>query len=193
MDFPTELWKEISLYLPYNYLAVNKSLLQLYNENWCQNKVLSKYPNCKKHNNTWETLYKRSLKSGNIMLYHSDGNIINYNCPKECFKTTSKNVYRRLILTFDGDLFSYEKDNNQFTLLDENVTDISGYIYIKNNELYDYEFDKKLVIRSEEKFIALVISDEEEYAAITNNKFYYYCEYNDISLSIENKNNIKLI
>jgi hypothetical protein len=68
MNIPIELWKEISLLLPYNHLALNKKFIFLYGENWCHDKLLLQYPNCKQYND-WIATYKRSLKVGKFILY----------------------------------------------------------------------------------------------------------------------------
>lgn len=72
MELLTELWREISLLLPRHHLALNKKFISFYDEKWYRNRVLSRYPNCKKHDNSWEYLYKRSLKSGKFYYYDRD-------------------------------------------------------------------------------------------------------------------------
>lgn len=187
MNIPIELWKEISLFLPHNHLSLNKEFISLYDENWCHDKLLLQYPNCKQYDN-WITTYKRSLKVGEFILYNKSEMIQYHN---KQIKITRKNQHDDMFLTFDGDLyFSIRLD---CTLLSTNVTDICSYTYIKSNEWYDCEFDEKLIVKSEENFISIAASGEEDFAAITDNIFYFWCQYDNELIRIENKNNIKMV
>lgn len=42
---PLEIWKEISLLLPYNHLSLSTSLQEIYKEDWFKLKLNLKYPN----------------------------------------------------------------------------------------------------------------------------------------------------
>jgi hypothetical protein len=117
MELPFEIWKEISLLLPYNFLAISKAVQTIYDESWFEKKVKTKYPNCKQHDNSWEFLYKRSLKSGKIFCYCGEFSQDLY--VKGIKMSNFNNCYYSL-LTFDGDLYTYDiKDN--LILMDSNI------------------------------------------------------------------------
>jgi len=61
-----DIWKEISLYLPYNVLALSSEFIKIYDESWFKSKLLRKHTNVNTIS-TWKNLYKKSLKSGNII------------------------------------------------------------------------------------------------------------------------------
>lgn len=186
MNIPIELWREISLLLPRHHLAVNKEFLSFYDENWYRDKILSQYPNCKKHDNSWKYLYKRSLKITKKAFFIGEFHIY------FIIKIVHMSDYNQeFFLTFDGDLYCCDK---YFTvkLIDINVTDIGHYTYIKEKEWYEYITDKDLIEKSEEKFIAVASDCGADYAAITDNLFYYRYDYNYHIKKIENKNNLSL-
>lgn len=177
-----DVWKEISLYLPYNFLALSKSTLTIYDESWFKDKIILKYPNCKKHNNSWESLYKRSLKSGKIIDYYCE---ISTECIKVAFYENTVDI----ILTFDDDLYRYAGSDPQ-VLIDSNVKDIAENTYIKDYEWHVTNGNNFFVIESEEKFLA-VSTGFSDNIAITENKIYYFC--NDKIITIDSPGNVNII
>lgn len=175
-----DIWREISLLLPYLKLAINKNLLTLYDDTWFRDKL-----KCKQHNNSWKLLYKRSLQSGIFVDRYSDDML-----PVEGVKIAGKERFCQLILTFDRTLYFYNSISKDLTVMDENVTDICNNYYIKGQEWYDCEFENKLVTKSKEDFLMVVASNMDDCAAITNNIFYFW-DYELIE--IKDCNLVKLI
>jgi hypothetical protein len=213
MDIPLEVWREISLFLPLNFLSISKSLIKIYDESWFQEKVLLQYPNCKKHdknsvlfslettevvsNNSWEYLYKRSLKSG--IIYHIINNkvfdkLLVMKGMKIC-ESLEGMINYRMILTFDGDLIYYNENTEETRLIDSNVKDITDGAYIKNNELYMlwYHRQPKLIVRSESPFLAIADNSDIFIGAITNDTFYYYSLHSENYSSYECEGCIDLV
>lgn len=182
-----DIWREISLLLPYHHLAVNREFLKLYNDLWFQDKINRKHSSYKK-NHDWKLLYKWSLQSG--IFIHRRSNIEH---PIEGIKIATKERYCQLILTFDRTLYFYNIITKDLIMLDENVSDVCNNYYIKEQEWYECEFENKLVTKADEKFLMVVTSDLDDCAAITGNIFYYWCLYDNELISIENKGIIKLI
>ena len=165
---PFEIWKEISLILPYNHLAVSKELNKIYEEDWFEKKVKLRYPYCKQHDNSWRFLYQRSLKSGTIV-----------SCGKSVVNTNLEGIKRStyynadlLTLTFDGNL--YFSNTLVDILIDENVLDIGVDCYIKKYEWYVlFETGFILVAENDEPFLSCLYFSGY-YLAITKNKIYQY-------------------
>ena len=191
-----DIWRSISLYLQFNCLNLNRELSIIYDQSWFKDKLTIQYSDIiSKHNNSWEWLYKRSLKSGQIFRYNEDKNIIKKLCPINAIKISEirsewilslKEDLERykinMILTFDGDLHTFYKLGKYIgpTLIDTNVIDIDDNTYIKNNEWYVFPerrkrelSDKILVISSTTNFLA-VASEDNFVAAITKDYFYCY-------------------
>lgn len=186
MNIPLEIWKEVSLYFPYNFLTISTELTEIYDESWFEKKVKFRYPNCKQHNNSWEFLYKRLLKSGKIHLYE---NVV-VSLDMDGIKRSDVNLHWYSILTFDGDLCTSYKRGN-LTLLDTNVLDIHSVNYIKNNEWYHWYNGKQLICKSDNSFISCLYYDHF-CLAITINQIYQY-EIDTKNLIIINFPNIKKI
>jgi hypothetical protein len=207
-----DIWKLISLYLPYNELNLNRKLSGIYDESWFKDKL--NYPNIKSIN-SWEWLYKRSLKSGQIFRYNENKNttkkLLSINAIKisemqsEWILSLNEgfedyNVY--MILTFNGDLYSFYKSRkyiSDLTLIDTNVIDINDNTYIKNNEWYvfpertnDKISDKILVTSSDTNFLAIA-SDGNNIATITEDYFYCYNINNGNKRVYNWPNNVNLI
>jgi len=205
MDLPLDIWKLISLYLDFNQLALNNTLKIIYDEDWFKNKILMKYPNCKQYDHTWKDLYKRSLKSGNIveLRYYEGKYTSEAFFPSlgknaiEGFKIAQIDNYFYMILTFDGDLYSSYLEGRVWInkLLDSNVKDITDRSYIKENKWYlvDYNHETftKLILETDENFIALANSDEFA-CAITKDKLYCYYMHEELIIVDNCNNNIDL-
>ena len=204
MELPLDIWKLISLYLDFNQLALSKELWKIYDDEWFKNKLCMEYPNCKQNNNSWKELYKRSLKSGNILkLRHYDGKykseellFSSYDNAIQGFKIAEIDYYFYMILTFDGDLYSSFLQGDMWInkLLDSNVSDITNNSYIKENKWYLLDYNHEilitLILQTNDNFIAVTHTDEH-ICAITNNKL--YCYGDDELKIIDNCNdNVKL-
>jgi hypothetical protein len=190
MDIPLEIWKEISLSLPYNFLAISTKLIKIYDESWFEKKIKIKYPNCKQYNK-WEFLYKRSLKSGEIYKYDSSTNLM-YTMNVEGIKISSFGHYTPSILTFDGDLYIYDIIGN-CKLIDNNVLDFDKTTYIKNNEWYRRILEEIYFITfSNETFISCLIHDGYS-LAITSSKIYQYDNILGKLVIIDFDNAVKII
>lgn len=170
MNIPLEVWREISLYLPLNVLALSKILMDIYDESWFKDKILIKHENCKQYDNMWESLYKRSLKSGLISIL--DRHFVLHSLNFEGVKIAELCVRGFIILTFDGDLYGYD-GTSEIRLIDCNVKDISDDTYIKNHEWYFiYEnLATRLITWSKIPFLSVAYTDDFT-AAITENTLY---------------------
>lgn len=176
MNIPFEIWREISLLLPYNFLSLSKEFILLYDQSWFESKVKIRYSNCKKHKESWEQLYKKSLKSGKIIKNDK------HHLPIEGIKAANLewDIDYDLILTFDGDLIKYNPSNGEIILLDSNVIDICDYAYIKEHEFYIInQNDSTLFAKSEEPFLAIA-NNFDNMAAITKSSLYHY----DLNISL---------
>lgn len=168
-----DIWKEISLYLPYNHVAVTKSLLEIYDESWFKSKVLLQYPSCSQ-NNKWEYLYRKLLQSGNIMKYNIDDNTVE-SLLTEGIKIAGCDTFGRtdLILTFDGNLFVRDRGTGSTKLVDNNVKDIDESSYIKEYEWYFIdEGGSRLMMKSEQALI-MIESTSDHIGVITETNFYH--------------------
>ena len=179
-----DIMREISYnLLPYK-LSLSIELNNIYDENWFKNKLLSKYPDCKKNKNLWKELYKKSLKSGYIYMYVNDvgEKIINI----EGIKVSSMNN-NLLILTFYGDLYVFNDENLQTELIDIDVNDIDGNSYIKGNKFYCINDNKnsiQLITEADTDFISVLKVGSYCYCAITKDKFYYLMQQMSQELKI---------
>jgi len=187
-----DVWRLISLYLPFNHLNINKEIGVIYDQSWFKNKLIMKYDHVNGYN--YELLYKRSLKSGQIFKYNEDKNKVNKLLSDEAIKISeieadwilsvkedfdSFKIY--LVLTFDGNLYSFKKFKkyiSKLTLIDIDVIDIDNNTYIKKNEWYVYPerktnkiSDKRLI--NGNNFLA-VASEDNFICAITKDNFYCY-------------------
>lgn len=188
-QFPIDILREISLFLPHYYLSLSKQLDEIYNESWFKYKVLSKHPKCKVDKFSWKDLYKRSLKQGQIFSYIE--NEENVALPIEGIKV-SYLEYNLMVLTFDGDLWSCGRYNQQKVLIDVSVTDICFNSYIKGNELYinssKYNISKRIEAKND--FISIRNNNDITISAITKDKLYDY-DINSNKINIINCNNNK--
>jgi hypothetical protein len=127
IDYPFDLWKEISLHCPYNFFALNKTLQTIYDESWFRDKLTLNH--------------KNSLKSGNIRIM--TGLVISADViPIKGIKLVIMKNFNCLILTFDGDLFYFD-NSRKITLIDTDVKDVTENFYIKNYEPYRIHPDMK--------------------------------------------------
>jgi len=191
-----DILRLISLYLPFNFLNINKKLSNIYDESWFKDKLLFQYDNIINNNYTWEWLYRRSLKSGEIFLYNEDHcniqKICNINGIKICEITSNfvlsikedlEKFKFNMVLTFTGDLYSFYRDKeyvSDLILIDTDVIDIDDNAYIKNNQLYVFPertnktiTAKILAVTSDSNFIA-VASKDNYITALTTTNFYCY-------------------
>jgi hypothetical protein len=175
-DIPREVVYQISLLLPYNFLSLNKDLSRIYDESWFESKIKQKYSNCKQHDNSWEFLYRRMLKSGKIFMYRGK-NMHNLYAPVEGIKGSGINHRYQSILTFDGDLYTYDIYGNM-QLLDSNVININSATYIKKNEWYRWtEINhkaKSYLITTGKNYFLSCLYYSDNFFAITNEKIYQY-------------------
>lgn len=215
-----DIWRIISFNLPFNSLNLNKELSSIYNLSWFKDKLLVQYPGfINKHNNSWEWLYKRSLKSGKIFKYNENKNTTKQIClinaikiseinPKwDLFLEEDFNYYKvNIVLTFDGDLYTFHRSKNyisDLTLIDTNVIDIDDNTYIKNNKWYLFperindKITEKIVVLSNYSNFLGVSSEDNYICAITKDTFYCYNLYTEREtqrLKIHNcLNNVNLI
>jgi len=188
-----DVWRLISLYLPFNHLNINKEFSVIYDQSWFKNKLIMKYGDTI-NNHDWEWLYKRSLKSGQIFKYDEDKNKVKKLLSDEAIKISEieaewilslkedfDNFKIYLVLTFDGNLYSFKKFKkyiSKFTLIDTDVINIDDNTYIKKNEWYVYPerktnkiIDKYLIDGN--NFLA-VASEDNFICAITKDHFYCY-------------------
>lgn len=189
------MFGEISLLLPYLKLALNKDLSRLYDDSWFQDKINKKH-SYYKNAFCWKTLYKRSLKSGKFMLSGYDNHLIDNEFPIEGIKIAEAEWrYYQFILTFDGNLYKHFEQTHELEFVDDNVTDIDNFTYIKDNKWYYHERPSiYLIVESDESFISVTKSRcDGHYAAITKNKFYFYYQPHKELLIINSKNNVKLV
>lgn len=182
MNIPLEIWRDISLHLPYNFLALSKELIKIYDESWFEKKVKMKYPNCRQ--NDWKFLYKRMEKSGYIFsinrsnhkIYYEQVPDINYNIVKiEGIALANISFFNRMVLTFDGNLYYF--GGGRLKLLDDNVLDISDDSYIKKNEWYYITENIKcqLIFKDNDPFLSC-LKGEYYLIAITKDKIYHYAD-----------------
>lgn len=213
MIIPLDIIREISLYLPYNYLAISKELSDIYNDSWFRDKLLGEHPNCVKNNNSWSDLYKRSLKSGQVIKFTSKSHYGESSCitiPIECIKISNitRNLY--IFLTFDNNLYScYHSSIDEWVteLIDSNVKDIDNNSYIKDKELYlvtdkgglhdnnSFIIEKSLIIKTDEKFIDVSYNGDYIFA-ITKNALYCYFWYDPNErelITIYCQNNFRMV
>ena len=170
MAFPSEIWRELSLLLPVNHLSLSKDLSKLYNEKWFEDKIKIRYSVCDKHDNSWEFLYRRSLKSGRIFKFYN--NKIYYQ-QMNGIKIAGIHFFNEMILTFDGNLYYFNKDYP--VLLDTNVMDINRNTYVKKNEWYyiNEGIKSRLIIKINKQFLSCLFSDHYV-LAFTKNKIYQF-------------------
>jgi len=211
-----DIWKLISLHLPFNGLNLNTELNSIYDESWFKDKLTIEYSNnISKHNNSWEWLYKRSLKSGQIFKYNENKNIVKKLSTINAIKISEirpewilslkedfENYKVNMILTFDGNLYSFEKRKkyiSDLTLIDTNVIDINDNTYIKDNEWYVFpertknKISDKILFTSSNMSFLDVASEDNFVSAITKECFYCY-NINTKNLRIYNLlNNVNLI
>ena len=171
---PFEIWEEISLSLPYNFLSINKTLIEIYNENWFKSKLNLKYPNLTVDD--YQSFYKRSLRSGRILLY--DG--ITKDIGIEGIGIYS-NMGNQSILTFDGKLYS---DNGQ---IGNDVITIARNTYIKKHEWYINSF--YLITKSEDEFLFCSSVGDYYYFASASKRIYCFDTIKD-KLTVNNFPNI---
>lgn len=187
--------------MPYNALAINKEFIQIYNESWFRDKVNLVCFNHKKHNNSYEYLYRRLLKSGTVNIVNSAYRKFNLILPIKGIKASAimKNSIRYLILTFDGNLYCYDSDTTELILIDFNVKDISESYHIKEYEWYKINHDQKskLIMRSESSFLFVTCYAEEIahglrilYIAVTENTVHYIMndKYHHLEVNFKIKN-----
>jgi hypothetical protein len=189
MEFPIDILREISLYLPYNFLALSKELNNIYDETWFKYKL--KY-SVNKTKFSFKDLYTRSLKSGLICKYNKNCNNFDYHI--EGIKISIGNPNFRMILTYDGDLWGLTKSHRHASLLiDTNVVDINDKCYIKENEWYrvyqENNINKNsLIIKIETNFIA-ICNYGNYLCAITKDKLYCFNINSEKLTSIDCQNN----
>lgn len=179
---PLEIWKEISLLLPYNHLSLSTSLSKIYSEDWFEKKVKSQYPNIS--NKNYQTLYKRFLQSGQIY---------EYDCKKlraiDMEGVKALNCNFAFVLTFDGKLYTHDK-----ILIDTDVTDANGLTYIKNTKWYRRSNNNRIKSKliAEDKFISCAYHLRYHFA-ITSNKIYKYNNDDKELAIIPFDNQVKII
>ena len=189
-----DIWRLISLYLPFNHLNINKEIAVIYDQFWFKNKLVMKYGDTiNKHD--WKLLYKRSLKSGQIYKYNDETKNIKKFNSNEAIKISeiksewilslredfdSFKIY--MVLTFVGNLYTFKKFKkyiSKFTLIDTNVIDIDDNTYIKKDQWYVYperktnKISDKLLVSDTTGFLA-VASEDNFICAITKDHFYCY-------------------
>lgn len=174
-QFPLDILREVSLYLPHYFLSLSRESLMMYNESWFKDKVLFIHPKCKTTKFSWKDLYKRSLKQGRIYEYIEDEEHILF--PIEGIKISDIDDTYYMILTFDQDLWICTWDGTQRFLVDTNVTDIDYLCYIKENELYSRIVNEIIkfesIFKAENNFIDIYyIHNQFAMCAITRDKLY---------------------
>jgi hypothetical protein len=188
-----DIWRLISLYLPFNHLNINKEIGVLYDRSWFKDKLVMKYGDINGYDYEW--LYKRSLKSGQIYKYDEDKNKVKKLLSDEAIKISEieaewilsleedfEGIKIYMMLTFNGNLYSFRKFKkyiSKLTLIDTNVIDIDNNTYIKKDEWYVYPerktnkiTDKRLV--SDATGFLAVASTDNFICAITKDHFYCY-------------------
>lgn len=197
--YPIDFWRAISFYLPVNYLALNKLLLKIYDESWFQYKLNLLYQSYDKHDKTYEYLHRRALKSGTIEII-SDHEAC-YRLPIHGVKTTAlfQNHSVCLILTFDNNLYSYNKLTDELKFIDSEVKDINEGGYIKKNECHTIEKNPSLLMKSDDEFLSTINYFTNNNGLITNmclavtkNKV-YFTRKNNVCSSVSVKFTIKNI
>lgn len=186
MNIPLEIWIQISYHLELYALLICNKFISIYDESWFKHKLLSLYPDCNTNNDSWKNLYSKSLKSGNIYECKDDCIL------KKCFSMEGVKVSHirgnlYIVLTFDQKVWSNISNDGETweqKLIDVNVNDIDGNLYIKGNKLYYINFyrnddilasESKLIVEAETDFISLLHLNS--CYAITRNKFYYTRNY----------------
>lgn len=184
MDVPVEIIRQISLYLPHNFLFLSKELKSIYDKNWYHDSMILQCPNYKYDN--WKDLYYKSTQSGEIY-YYNGGNEFVDKLPINGIKVSDfymRPYFYKMILTFDGNLYLYNIKNQEVILFDKDVKDISNYAYIKAKQFFtiDHNLQPKLLLESESEILAIADDREQFIAVITDNMLYHYdIEHDDIS------------
>ena len=178
---PFEIWKDISLLLPYNHLAVSKDSSKIYDEDWFENKLKLRYPDLETED--YQLAYKRSLQSGRILFY---GKMI-HDTKLEGINICS-DIPKYLVLTFDGKFSSHTARDSK--LIDNNVVAIDGNNYIKKHEWYTNS--SYLILKSEEQFLSCSSIDRHYFAA-TSNHVYRYNSITDMLIMIDLPDIIKIV
>jgi hypothetical protein len=154
--FPFEIFNIISFDTDPYMFSVNKSLNNIYNDNWFELKLQNIFPGRKLFTTTnYKDLYKNYLSEG-IIYYIND---------THHHKIDTKGVKAQYIgcnhsdpekadqiLTFNGEL--YLETGEGVELIDTNVIDISSNAYIKHGELYTYFFGLFGICHGLEKWLS---------------------------------------
>lgn len=184
MDYPLEIWREISLHFPVNFLAVNSKLIAIYDESWFKDKLNLTCSEYKKHDNSYEYLYRRLCKSGNIHMLDGCGVVEKLPIKGIKLSKTLRYNFAYFVLSFDGDLFCYEK--NKLIAIDCNVEDINEICYLKNNEWYMIKDNNTIEIASNDtKWFLSKSCEIPLYSIITKNKINFVCDESTYSYQPE--------
>lgn len=184
-----EIWKEISLLLPYNFLSLSKQLQTIYDEKWFERKIKITHPNCITQN--YQSAYKRLLQSGRFFRYYFDRAC---DMKVEAYDFTDYNQKDYLLLSFDGNLYTYDIKGN-LVLLDNNVTMVGKKCCVKNNhewyrtEEINHITKSYLITTSEIPFLSCSFS-HRQYFSITNKQIYQYHQDNLIITNFDGINKI---
>jgi hypothetical protein len=186
MDFlPRELTILISLHLKPLSLSVNKFYNSIYDDIWYEEYLQILYPETKLwKRTTYKDLYIKSLESVNIKYKISPKSRFIFNFPMECITAYVIHDYKRLMLTFNGDLYLEDK------LLDTHVIALHGYSYATNDKWIRIDKDFNIVEIMEINNIIKIGEVSGYLYAVTSNNIYKYNIYTT-EISISKLNNIR--
>ena len=201
--FPIEVLYIIIHHLPINCLfTVNKRLNKLYTEYYYKEYLYKNYYDLNLNiTTTYKDLCQESLQEGYITFTENDLkiNLLIKDFPIKGLKAVKghSELPVHLILRFNDDLYLYNDETNESSLIEQNITDFDTNTYIKDNKLfylynkYDFDFLKKsksqfslesencndewvhkLIIETKDNFSHIVFVDPFYIYAIAGNIIY---------------------